>query len=390
MKQCVSKSITGSLLLGIVCFCHTNTYSFENQAAVAALAPTVGAIRWDAWMPKSGVNSTVGAEVARTLGPKQYHFRLPYYSIIIDDKTVDFPSQSQALMDAEIAYATYAGLNYWAYVFYDNNSVMDLALDFHLTSTRKDDIKWCYIIEQGRLTSSTIPQMVSRIKLSNYQTVNGGQPLFYLFDSSKWTTTQIDSLRTAATNAGLPQLYIVYMGWSGSGAASQCDKLGCQAISAYCTSGSDGQTYKSLADSECSKWNEWKNTGKKVVPIVTTGWDNRPRIDNPVPWTTPPANSWAQTATAAEIAAHLAEAINWTANNHTTNEVNALLIYSWNEHDEGGWLCPTVKVDANNNVLKDSQGGNQVNTDRIEALRNVLKPGIIPTSESPGARNTTK
>jgi hypothetical protein len=27
----------------------------------------------------------------------------------------------------------------------------------------------------------------------------------------------------------------------------------------------------------------------------------------------------------------------------------AILIYAWNEHDEGGWLCPTINEDGSTN-----------------------------------------
>jgi hypothetical protein len=31
------------------------------------------------------------------------------------------------------------------------------------------------------------------------------------------------------------------------------------------------------------------------------------------------------------------------------NPANALIIYAWNEHDEGGWLMPTLGVDGRAN-----------------------------------------
>jgi hypothetical protein len=39
-----------------------------------------------------------------------------------------------------------------------------------------------------------------------------------------------------------------------------------------------------------------------------------------------------------------------------------VIIYAWNEHDEGGWLCPTWSPDG------------RPDRRRLEAIRKVLKP----------------
>lgn len=45
------------------------------------------------------------------------------------------------------------------------------------------------------------------------------------------------------------------------------------------------------------------------------------------------------------------------------NPANAIIIYAWNEHDEGGWLSPTWSPDGN------------PNTARLDAIRSVLLHG---------------
>ena len=54
----------------------------------------------------------------------------------------------------------------------------------------------------------------------------------------------------------------------------------------------------------------------------------------------------ATTATPDEIAAHLREALAWTQANRDLNPANAIILYAWNEHDEGGWLQPTLGADG--------------------------------------------
>ena len=116
-------------------------------------------------------------------------------------------------------------------------------------------------------------------------------------------------------------------------------------------------------------WDVCRRYRIPTITFVTTGWDTRPRLEHPVPWIpgvarpepTPAAKQEALiddvTAKPAELARHLQEALEWTRNNRALNPANALLIYAWNENDEGGWLIPTL-----------GEG-----TARLEAITDVLK-----------------
>lgn len=79
---------------------------------------------------------------------------------------------------------------------------------------------------------------------------------------------------------------------------------------------------------------------------------------------TPPAKQKslidATTATPDELAAHLRAAVEWTQVNRDLNPANVIIIYAWNEHDEGGWLQPTLGADG------------RPNEERIRALGKVL------------------
>ncbi|MHB1484328.1 MAG: carbohydrate binding domain-containing protein [Saccharofermentanales bacterium] len=318
----------------------------------------VGAIRWDAWV---GDLATAGIDVENTLGPNKYHFRLPFYGTETSSSTVTARATTQAVIDQEIEYASNAGIDYWAYCYYSNNSGLDLALDLHLSSSNTADVDWCYIFGRGSFADSNeVSTMITRMQLSNYVTVNGDHPLVYLFGDSNWTSTELDILRDAAEAADLPTLYITYMDFTSSSASSMCTTLGCQAISAYCMGGSDGQAFADGASDEAAAWDTYEATGKKVIPFVTTGWDPRPRIETENDFAAYYPNSWEQTATATEIADHLSDALQWSYNNQSTVEANAVLMYAWNEFDEGGWICPTLfngteRLDAIRNMLDGSE-----------------------------------
>jgi len=92
--------------------------------------PVVGAIRWDAW--------TAGSEWERNLGPAQWRSRLPFYGTETGPDSVEIRADTQAVMDQEIAYASAAGLDYWAYCFHLPTDLTqepdEYALRLHLAS----------------------------------------------------------------------------------------------------------------------------------------------------------------------------------------------------------------------------------------------------------------
>ena len=65
---------------------------------------------------------------------------------------------------------------------------------------------------------------------------------------------------------------------------------------------------------------------------------------------------WFARATPSEIAENLRHAIEWNKRNPVAGKPNAVVIYAWNESDEGGWLVPTI-----------SEG-----TARLDAIREVI------------------
>ena len=115
-----------------------------------------------------------------------------------------------------------------------------------------------------------------------------------------------------------------------------------------------------------------------MITFATTGWDTRPRIERPVSWlpniqakpdATPPGQQMslvdAVTATPDQLAQHLKEAIAWTQANGDINPANVVLLYAWNENDEGGWLIPTLNSDGSTNCSR---------IKAIQALRPRSKP----------------
>ncbi|MBX3255303.1 MAG: glycoside hydrolase family 99-like domain-containing protein [Chitinophagaceae bacterium] len=326
--------------------------------------PLVGAIRWDGWV---GDLNRAGLEVERILSPNQYHYRAPFFSTIVNDDSIQCRGTTQAIMDQEIAYAKYAGLDYWAFCWYPPHSGLDTARQLYLTSKHRDDINWCVILGTNPFDYNKDGKwLVERFKESNYQKVLNGRPLVYIFSATATLLSQLIELRNLSRLAGVPDPYIVVMEFSIRNAVAAADSLHADAISCY-ASVSDFETgapYKGAAyspavsKSDQAGWEKYVASGKKLVPWVTTGWNPKPRIERSVLWNSYyTSDGYAKDGTPDQIAQGLQNAINWSRSNANAAEANVILMYAWNEFDEGGWICPTL--------------GN--NTSRLDAIRKILK-----------------
>ncbi len=318
----------------------------------AAAQPTdaiIGVIRWDAWVgeaPTFGDSTSenrVGLVVERTLSPPHWHYRLPFFAVELGANQVQVRGNTQEVVDQEILYAAEAGIDYWAFVYYYPGSGLEAARNLYLNSAYRDAINFCLIVDGWHLSlPETIPLFVDYFKMQSYQKVLEGRPLVYILGQDYLTRQSIDSLRASVATAGLPAPYLVYMGWTADEVKAAIASYGLDAGSSYAQDGYDGLPFVELARRAEQGWEAYRHSGIKVIPWVTTGWDPRPRIETPVPWGSYPQNQWAQTAAPGEIASHLQQAQRWNLNHPETAEVNAIIIYAWNEFDEGGWLCPTL------------------------------------------------
>ena len=325
--------------------------------------PVVGAIRWDAW-----TGGSVTEQVERTLGPKKYHDRLPWFAEVIGDDRVLIDGSPQAVMDREIDFAAHAGLDYWAFLVYPQSSPMSVALKRYLRSEKRDRVNFCVILhntlnapdaqwpaERGRA--------VALLKEPGYQTVLGGRPLVYAFTGAKFPFERFAEFRRAAEEAGLNP-YCVFMGWNPASEFKRVSSKGFDAVSAYAKSGNQATFAELVQAVERDHWQNAVQSRVPYVPFVTTGWEKRPRQEHPVSWEK--GHSYHQQkrfpsrATAREIAEHLERAIRFSEEHPEICMANAVIIYAWNEHDEGGWLSPTLGVNGEPDVR------------RLEAVRGVL------------------
>ena len=362
------------LLVGWLLFLLSQPHSaFAGEAKAASPSKAVvGAIRWDAWFG--------GNTYQRNLAPPYWHARLPFYSTIAPDGSVEVRSDSQQVMDEEIAYAEAAGLGYWAFCYYHPASwpgadKYNYGWRLFLSSGRKTNLRFCILLQGQHLGpkakwTETVQSLVGLLKDPTYQKVCGDRPLVFVYSVAAlhaWAGSRqaakeaILELRQAAVNAGAGNIYLVAQVYRTEDGVDTVDELGFDAISAYSLPGGAGNReypFQELAKANRSFWDACKATGKPVVPIVNAGWDNRPRRGNPAfgdlagPWFTEP--------TPAELADHLGSAIRWNRANFQNAPANTVIVYAWNESDEGGWLVPTRSEGAA----------------RLNAIAKLLRPSV--------------
>jgi hypothetical protein len=336
-----------------------------------------GAIRWDAW---DAVGSSVITSVENSLGPHQYHDRAPFCATSPTAESIQLRQcDTQAVMDEEIDDAASAGLSYWAYCWYGASDPMMNAWALHQSSSRKNRVNWCMILQFSRVGAdfaSLTSTYVSYFLQASYQKVAGGRPLLYLFVDQlehltrdfggNWANVQkgFDSLNTACTNAGLARPYLVVMYGRPQMAHDIRRQLNGDAISNYMARVPPGKpaSYEALSASAQAYWAEMGGTGSAIVPICLTGWDTRPRKLHPPFWQSDQRpnidmDAYVVAGTPAQIAAQVQAAIEYVRTNPEICPARTALIYSWNECDEGGSaLVPTYTAAGPDHAVLDAVG----------------------------------
>jgi hypothetical protein len=342
--------LVGAAALGAGCASLQPTVSPQGDRT------TIGAIRWDAWFADT-VNP-----YERNLADRRWHGRLPFYARIIAGTGVEVRGDTQDAVDREIAYARAGGIDYWAFLYYSpgiradgfNHDHMNRARRLYLSSRRKRDVGFCLIVGPKH-PDAEIGEFVEMMQEPSYQKVADGRPLLYImywdpthtpeawFGSTEACRAYMDALRARAVAKGLGNPYCVALTQEPEILAAAAPAAGIDAIGAYTSWG--GPDYAGLCAAQVRYWDRMRGTGCSVVPNVSAGWGG-------------PRDGLGDTLqpTPGQLAGHVRSAFGWIAANPAAAEAGTMLIYAWNEVDEGGWLVPdqgqgTARLDAIRRVV---------------------------------------
>ena len=207
------------------------------------------------------------------------------------------------------------------------------------------------------------------MKEPGYQQVMGGRPLYFIGwidqkvdqdrDGGKKFNAWIEDLRETAVKSGLKEPYFVIMG--------STRYLRGDAVSHYLRAPKPmvaDVPFVKLTKTVEKFWEECKASGSQVIPLVVTGYDDRPfheaaaRLNSNLDPKVGP--DFVHAPTIAELEVQFRNALAWVKSNPECTKPNAILIYAWNENSEGGWLVPTLpegtaRLDMIARVLKETR-----------------------------------
>ena len=342
-------------------FSHENplipTIASHTQSTMSnPLFTRIGVINWDCSVPSE--TTFFGRYATRSLGPREFRDRTPYYAIETGPDTILYRERTVADYEIELRHAIAAGIDYFAYCWYDREPHSDHVVDGsattvddtvcelvdarmkHLASPLRCKIGLCAIlITCHPYTDEELADLAETMKEPYYEKIDG-RPLVYLF-AGPWQEL-IERLRKICKNAGVADPYAVLM----ADRVSPEDAMKVQALSSYAGATAQGRTWNEFFDNELARNDVRAGNGLPVVPHFSMGWNPTPRIKHTVPWTSYPDGVYAPPATVEELFAAAKRLKSWTEEHRATCPTGHVLTFAWNEFEEGAWICPTFGKDA--------------------------------------------
>ena len=325
----------------------------------------VGAINWDCSVPSY---TFFGKAATHSLGPEKYRDRTPYYAQVVAPGKIDFRYRTLAEYEVELQHAIDAGIDYFAYCWYDLNppegdtsacagklQEITFARLNHVKSALRDRIRLCAILVTGHpYSDQALRSLALEMREPWYEKV-GDRPLVFVF----WKPVPIARLRKLCRQVGAGDPYVVAM--IGDVAPDRPEEYeGADALSAYgCTE--SAKSYAELAAKSIAWHDNRRKAGYSVMPHFETGWDPSPRVERPVPWGKYDDVPWAPPATAEEWAEGARGLRRWIDANPSACPTGHVLAFAWNEFEEGGWICPNLGKDGKADVS------------RVKAFRRVVE-----------------
>lgn len=280
----------------------------------------VGALRRDIWQDTCEESKTAASELLL----ERYHPLLPFHTVLQPE--VRFGSYKD-IMDIEIDFAAYAGLDFWAYYWLKEGG----AYREHKESGNAAKVKMCFVVEPG-LPKEALREMASYFSLNCYLKIQERPVLFLEGDSG--TYEKISLLQQLCAEKGLAAPYIILITQN----AVQSNAPG---IDAVALTGGRPVWQQALKDTN------------SIVPFISCGMDKR-NYQSPQ-----------------EIVNHIKEAFSFY--NTSGAGPGCILVNAWNKNAAGAWLSPTLCFDSKGNVLSED-GAYCLDTSRIDALHALLNP----------------
>jgi hypothetical protein len=254
-------------------------------------------------------------------------------------KYLDAEIDTQEKFDAELQAFIDSGMHYAAFLDASLRHPNHGWARFYFNSVLAEKIGFCVIgavkqYDWGETLTHQRRRWVSYMKRPNYLKTPDGRPMLFL---QKPDAEAIAEIRKLAAEAGVADPYIVQnRGPLSLGGDAWCSYGGRQ--KGWLHPGFDGPAY----------------LGKgPTIPHCDVRMNSRPRDEMDYPhhddlyrdgklWLIPDEKGKDRNNDPDWFANELHQAIRWTARNSQTVPAQAVLMYCWDEHAEGGLLAPTL------------------------------------------------
>ncbi len=317
----------------------------------------IGAINWDASLPSS---TYFGGYTLKNLGNDAHRTRLPFFTKEKQGK-FEISYRTQAEYDKELMYAIEGGIDFFAFCWYpdgdtsertvwhDNEMYNDLlqhypelnyARKLYQSSKLNSRIGMCAIMFSFNAYSPyDIDELIKAMQQDYYEKVDG-RPLVLIFGGYQADFIRI--IKQQAKEVGLVP-YIAFIDNGGRGNKT-VDYSEADAVTAYACC-AEAENFDQLT-AYCNKNNVDRLGYKKaVIPMLSMGWNPTPRIDSPSPWVSYPEATYADKPNEEEIKTAFRTVDEFIKNNKQAN-TDCVIVFAWNEFEEGGYLCPTLNPDG--------------------------------------------
>lgn len=364
-----------------------HTITFDS---VQMPRPLMGLQRWDMY---SGEGATQKQELGYLEGaqaflkPEQWWHRAPFFTRLTKDVDwvvhpvgagplwINYPYNFQFVketMDQEIDFATDAGIDFFifngpALTLQSNGWGLHNNLDAYLLNTREDKTKFvCALyghsaMNYGRTrVDLMLDEAISYMKLPEWQSVLSGRPLIPVIfpegfrdqlegqedPAERMTAAQfIQHIRDRVMAEGLRNPYIV---------ATTVPARSYEHADEYMVDGYDaftdysggyggamatfgnGPSFASATQSMLGVWDgEFKAKELNFIPSMSNGNYAWPRAEGDTHWII-------EEPLPGDMKALVKSSLQYVMDNAEDCGAQVLFSYSWNEHSEGGGICPTM------------------------------------------------
>lgn len=330
----------------------------------------VGAINWDCSLPS---DTYFGYHQTRTLSPHKYRAITPFYADVQGEDRIDYHIRTQEEYDRELSFAVEAGIDYFAYVFYPDKGSrshsctspsdcshkvyeLNYARRMHQSSHLSDKIGIAAIMGAHPFTETDYAELAELLMQPYYEKLDG-RPIVFLFRQIK--SRDIEGVRHAVEEIGgvQPLFFVMFNRLP----PEDVDYSLVDGISAYACTRGEVTSYSELLEVSLKDNEARAKKCRLAIPLFTTGWNPAPRMDIPSPWVSYKQQTYAKWATPDELCAGGKRFGKWINQSLTKQFTGHIMMFAWNEFEEGGWICPTYAKDLT------------VNTERVRAISKIIK-----------------